>query len=450
MEKEVLIIYNKSRDLNKIKYVYDFIFTLPINRYNVSLSYVSLEDYKVMTDETIILNNTDESIGEVTFQLKNENIIQHIRTYTDILKINSQRFIYDDKLLFGISNKVEKQAINAIEGKVINIDIVSTLFFHLSRIEEYLCPEELKDEHERMKSSCQFLVRNKLERTPVIDEICFWFLKVLDLHQEIESLRIMSHDIDVLKKYPSFYKFTRGFARILFSKNEFKGSLIKFVNYYLKSLVKEPDIFNTFSWLINDTFFDKKIIFFMSGGVTKYDNFYKIRDDRLIEVFKDVESKGYEIGLHPSYATYNNFSQFSKEKAALEKVIQKKVVSSRQHILHYQVAKTPAILEENEILNDYTLGYQDRIGYRAGTGFDFYLWNNLKNENFKIKEVPLIIMDGCLLIESAYSVSRAKEIVKEFCQNNSRNTKITFNFHNSIFDPVLLNSKQLKELYLEL
>ena len=450
MEKKVLIIYNSKDDLNKIKYVFDFIFSLPINRYKINLIYVSLEDYKVIDDETIILNNTDKQIETADFHIKRENSIQNIKTYEDLLKIKSQKFIYNKQVLFGISNKLEEQPVKAKDGKTINIDIFNTLFFHLSRIEEYLCPDELKDGHKRMSSSSHFLVKNKLERTPVIDEISFWFLKMLDLHKEIASLKIMSHDIDVLIKYPSFYKFTRGVARILFRKKKFKGSLIKFMCYYFKSFVNKPDAFNTFSWLINDGFFDKKIIFFMSGGITKYDNFYSIEDSSLREVFANAKSKGYEIGLHPSYACYTNSSQFSKEKEKLEKVIQKEVVSSRQHILHYEVTETPTILEENNIINDYTLGYQDRIGFRAGTGFDFYLWNNLKNEKFKIKETPLIIMDGCLLIESEYSVDRAKKNLKDFCQKNSKNTKISFNFHNSIFDPVILDSKKLKKLYLEL
>ncbi len=59
-------------------------------------------------------------------------------------------------------------------------------------------------------------------------------------------------------------------------------------------------------------------------------------------------------------------------------------------------------------------------------------------------------MDGCLLIEAKYSVEKAREIFKEFYETNIKDTKITYNFHNSIFDPVLLDDIALKQFYLEL
>ncbi len=100
----------------------------------------------------------------------------------------------------------------------------------------------------------------------------------------------------------------------------------------------------------------------MSGGKTQYDNLYDIEDTTLKEVFKNALSKGYEIGLHPSYAAFNDKNQFFKEKVKLEKVTQQKITSSRQHILHYNITETPKVLERTGIKNDYTLGLQVRIG----------------------------------------------------------------------------------------
>ena len=45
---------------------------------------------------------------------------------------------------------------------------------------------------------------------------------------------------------------------------------------------------------------------------------------------------------------------------------------------------------------------------------------------------------------------RDKKEYIEFVNKNKINTQITYNFHNSIFDPVLLNEKELKKLFLEI
>ena len=96
------------------------------------------------------------------------------------------------------------------------------------------------------------------------------------------------------------------------------------------------------------------------------------------------------------------------------------------------------------------MGYSSHIGFRCGTGFDFNLWDLENWLPLKINERPLIVMDGCLLKESSYDVKRAKNRLDDFLLKTSFNTQITFNFHNSVFDPVLINADKFKELYLEL
>lgn len=451
MKKKVLILYENDVDKEKIKYVFDFIFGLPLNKYEVVVKYCNLKDFKEEnTEKDIVINYSNEKIAIATVQIVVKDILQSLKSYQDVLKLKSQFYTFENEKLYGITKCSKSEKIKFIDDGTINLDVVSTFFFHLSRTEEYYCSDDLKDGHKRMLAESQFLVKNSIERLPVLDHISAALLKSIDFYKEIKTMKIMSHDIDVLIKFPSFYKYLRGVARILFKKKNFKGSIFTFTKYYLKSLIGAPDPFDTFSWLFHENFFDKKIVFFMSGGTTQYDNLYDIEDPTLKKVFKNALNKGYEIGLHPSYAAFNDEKQFVKEKKRLEGVIQQKITSSRQHILHYDITETPKVLEESGIENDYTLGFQDRIGFRTGTGFDYYLWNNLKNKRLDVKETPLVIMDGCLLIEAKYSVKKAEEIFNEFYKNNALNTKITYNFHNSIFDPVLLDDTALKHFYLKL
>ena len=52
----------------------------------------------------------------------------------------------------------------------------------------------------------------------------------------------------------------------------------------------------------------------MSGGTTKYDNLYDIKDPSLNKVFKTAHENNYEIGLHPSYASFKDKRQFLRRK----------------------------------------------------------------------------------------------------------------------------------------
>jgi len=119
-------------------------------------------------------------------------------------------------------------------------------------------------------------------------------------------------------------------------------------------------------------------------------------------------------------------------------------------ILHFSFSNTIGILEEIGVKYDSTLGYQDLIGFRCGTGHNYYLYNFHKDRQSKVQEIPLVVMDGPLLMEANYNVDKAEKIIFDFMKQNNKFTKITFNFHNSTFDEVVCDSKKFKNLYFKI
>jgi len=445
---KILIIHDDESNFLKIKFVFDFIFSLPIYNAKYNLEYLHIDKYKRI-DDSILINYGEKTIKEATINIIKHSEILNIDNRKQIQKLKSNKYKYNNQSLYGIS-KDELETQNFIDDKIINLDIVQTFFFHLSRMEEYFAINEQLDYHERMKSDEQFLVKNNIHKKPILDEISFAFLETLGLEKQIKTNKVITHDIDVIEKFPNFYKFIRGTARILFKKKKYKGSLVKYISWFIKvKLNPKKDPYKTFSWLFSKTN-KKKVVYFMSGGLTKYDNLYDVNDNSILNYINIAKDNNYEIGLHPSYAAYNDKKQFKIEKEKLEQIAKCKIVSSRQHILHFDFKTTLKTLLENDIKSDSTLGYQDKIGFRAGTGFEFYLWDFNNNKKTSIIERPLVIMDGCLLIEAKYDVKKAKKILTTFENENNDNTQITYNFHNSIFDPVLLNEKELKNLFLKI
>ena len=78
----------------------------------------------------------------------------------------------------------------------------------------------------------------------------------------------------------------------------------------------------------------------MSGGLTKYNNRYRIDEPKCIELISKIKKRGHIIGFHPSYNAYNDSIQFKKEKEKLEYAIGEEIREGRGHYLRFEVPTT--------------------------------------------------------------------------------------------------------------
>jgi peptidoglycan/xylan/chitin deacetylase (PgdA/CDA1 family) len=115
------------------------------------------------------------------------------------------------------------------------------------------------------------------------------------------------------------------------------------------------------------------------------------------EMMKEIDTRGWEIGLHPSWYSFDDVDELKRQKEALEKVLNHDIVSIRQHCLHYDIRITPRIQAEAEFKYDSTLGFNDNIGFRFGTCYPLRLYDLQEKTELPIKEIPLIIQDGAML-----------------------------------------------------
>ena len=115
------------------------------------------------------------------------------------------------------------------------------------------------------------------------------------------------------------------------------------------------------------------------------------------EMMGDISSRGWEIGLHPSWNSYNSVKELGKQKAALENAVGEKIVSVRQHYLHYDIRTTPRVHEKSGFKYDSTLGFNDNIGFRFGSCYPWYLYDLKSAKELAILEIPLIIQDTAML-----------------------------------------------------
>jgi peptidoglycan/xylan/chitin deacetylase (PgdA/CDA1 family) len=117
---------------------------------------------------------------------------------------------------------------------------------------------------------------------------------------------------------------------------------------------------------------------------------YDIQDGRIQQMIQYLDRNGWEIGLHGSYASYNNLELLKKEKVLLESIVEHPVKGIRQHYLNLNT-QTWCLQQQAGFHYDSSWGYTRDIGFKENKISPFYPLN----DHFTV--FPLAIMDSCYM-----------------------------------------------------
>jgi len=138
---------------------------------------------------------------------------------------------------------------------------------------------------------------------------------------------------------------------------------------------------------------------------------YNIANPAIAQRLKALTTKGWQIGLHPSSASWENAEIMIKEKKTVEAALGRPVSACRQHWLKFGWQKTWKTQQAAGLLSDATLGFNDRPGFRNGAALTFQPWDFEAAELMPVKATPLVLMDSHLYDYGQFSpASRAAEI----------------------------------------
>ena len=209
----------------------------------------------------------------------------------------------------------------------------------------------------------------------------------------------LSHDVDRVYKT---YQYARSLLRSVLTGNissctvQIRSMLTKHGNNNpfwcfdrIISLEEELGVKSTFYFLnesgrLNPFNLQSWLLF--TGG-------YRIDDPNITNVIKQINTKGWEIGLHGSYYSFKNENLLLKEKWTLEDIVDNEISGIRQHYLNFDPDTTFEIQDSIGFRYDTTLGFNEGIGFRRGTCFPFHPYNPKTGEAFTLIEIPLIVMD---------------------------------------------------------
>jgi len=275
----------------------------------------------------------------------------------------------------------------------IPFDLFSAVFYLVSRYEEYL--PFRADEHQRFPAAESFLFRHHLLDRPLVN---LWVKKLsLLLHQQHPGLtrplrfaHILTIDMDVPFKY-----LHKGFLRTAggLAKDALRGNFREWQERFNVWKGKQDpfDVMDFIATVCHEQHFSP-LVFIPSGNRGTYDKNLPVSHPAMQRVIKEINRFG-RCGLHPSYHAAFCKDLLRKEKFSLENIAGYPIYQSRQHYLRVRFPDTYRLLEEVGIKEDYSLGFHDHPGFRAGIAFPFYFYDLCRETKTSLRIYPLMAMD---------------------------------------------------------
>lgn len=276
-------------------------------------------------------------------------------------------------------------------------DPLSSLFFVLSRMEEYY-PRK-RDAHNRFsgKDSVQNQY-NWLDKC-ICDRWALSIIKKIEKKIGV-SLQVKTTETAII---PTFdidnayaYQLKRGKRKLLsISKDVLQRNFVRLKERkdVLANIKKDP--YDTYDLIESIAQKFPVKIFWLVGDYGQYDKNIKLENPGLQELIRRLDQMS-EIGIHPSYISNSIPAMVKTEKERLEAVVGKKIISSRQHFLKISFPQTYRNLILYGIKEDFTMGFADTLGFRNGTAHAFPWFDILENRKTDLIIRPFAYMDGTL------------------------------------------------------
>lgn len=264
-------------------------------------------------------------------------------------------------------------------------DMLAVIFYILSRYEEY--QEHQKDLHGRFTSDQSNQTLIDVLREPVCDQIVMklWHKLGLDYEPVKNQFEcVPSFDIDVAWAYKN-----RPFWRSL---GAFKhGKLVDRLGVLL-GLRKDP--YDNYSKIIEISSRINRIICFAPvSDYGRLDKNISHKNENYRSLIRGLNSDG-GMGLHPGYQSYMKPDIIDEEKRRMEEILGHEIKKARFHFLRFEIPRTYQLMIELGFTKDYSMGYADNVGFRAGTSFPFYFFDLESNQQKDYLIFPFVYMDS--------------------------------------------------------
>lgn len=383
---------------------------------------------------------------EVSFTTKIEEFIAHDSLKMSYTKqqLGNEFFIKSHDILFeqGLSDiEIHVQNWGTTKGffyngdkSAIPFDIFASSFYLLSRYEEYL--PHVKDDYGRFLAKESIAYKYGFLKQPVVDIWAYKFKEALQNQFPKFEFPKKEYRVRPVIDVPSAYNYKlKGIMRT------FGGATKDFFQFKFKSLYTrfavlsgfKHDPYDTFKYIINKQKQSKSkfLFFFLIGDYSTYDKGINASKKKFISLIKHVADYC-NVGLKASYFAIDNKNVLKKEKLQMENILNTSLRASRYSFSKFNLPESYRNLIELEVREDFTMGYVNHIGFRAGSCTPFLFYDLDYEVQTPLKICSYHFLDYALLkTESLLDKKKVlSEIIGEIKQVNGEFIPV---FHNYTF-----------------
>ncbi len=300
-------------------------------------------------------------------------------------------------------------------GPDLPFDLFAGTFYLLSRYEEYL---DFKADHlGRFPASESVAIKNGFLDIPVINLWAKRLKNILKIrYPELLMTPTKFKSISTIDVDQAWAYMNKGWIRNFGGafKFLFKGNLKELIRRGETLLRMKKDPFETYSYL-NEIFQKhsiRPVFFYQVGRYGKYDKNISGHNPAMKSLIREV-NKFADVGIHPSFSSGTK-KEFREEIQLMRGILKGKLEKSRQHFIQLHFPLTYRNLMKYGIREDYSMGFSEVPGFRAGTATPFQFYDLGKEKETDMIVYPFVVMDSCLNYNLNLSPDQSIEIIRYY------------------------------------
>ncbi|MDR2407079.1 MAG: polysaccharide deacetylase family protein [Bacteroidales bacterium] len=357
---------------------------------------------RICTDVTVFRTSTEYKINYSNMEMD------------DIVSIVPHNLLFEDNITpQKVDISLYKDMPVCFQTKQFNelpFDVFAACFFFISRYEEYL-PHH-KDRHQRYD-----------EKESVAYQYHFLHLAVVDCWTGKLAAVLKSKYADIVfsnRKYTFIPTYDIDSAYAYLHKGflwNVAGGILSFLRGDFKEVKtrievlagRKQDSYYTFDYLfaLHQRHKLRPCYFFLlARRWSDYDKNINPANKHFQNLMRQLDAHS-DTGLHASYYVKDDPKKINSEIASLQTVLQKPITKNRHHYLRFSLPESYRLLISKGIKEDYSMGYVQTPGFRAGTCHPFLFFDLQNNKTTDLLVYPLIFMENAF-----YGIQDPQEIVR--------------------------------------
>ena len=295
----------------------------------------------------------------------------------------------------------------------IPFDPFALTFYLVTRYEEYL--PFRKDRHDRFPATESLAFKEGFLDQPVVNLV--WKEISMEIHSKWPSFSFPAGkykftptvDIDLAYAHigKGMSRTITGMAKYLLRRD------FKHVRQRIDTLMgKAGDPYDNFDYQ-KQVFLRhnlKPVYFVLLADYGKFDRNLSFENQLFRKLIQKL-NKEFMVGIHTSYASCHDPQRLGIEIGRLSDIRKGLVTLARQHFVRISFPKTYKNFLRNSISEDYSMGYPDTTGFRAGICTPFLFYDLEAEQATNLRVFPFFFMDTALIDRMKLTPEEAMEHV---------------------------------------